>query len=61
MSDEISRIKIRARVPEVAKALCKSEYTIRRMAKKGLLPSARRIGKEWTFDIERLNRWLNRY
>ena len=61
MGDTIQLIHPRIGVKELAKALLKSPYTIRKMARAGKLPGAKKIGRDWSFDVEKVNRFLNRY
>ena len=53
-------IKQRAGVKEIAAALNLSPVTVRRLARQGRLPSAKRIGKNWSFDVERINRFFSK-
>jgi len=53
-------LKPRVKVRDVASAFGVNCDTIRRWARKGKLPGARRIGKDWTFDPERINAALAR-
>ena len=54
-------IKTRIGVADLAKALLKSPYTIRKMARAGKLPGAKKIGRDWSFEAEKVNRFLSRY
>ena len=36
-------------VPEVAELIGKAPFTVRKMARLGKLPGARRIGRDWRF------------
>lgn len=47
-------MKPRIGVEEVAEALGKKPDTIRRLARKGKIPGARKIG-QWSFDPDRIN------
>ncbi len=43
-------------VPEVATLIHKAPFTVRKMARNGALPGAKRVGREWLFrrpDIQR--------
>ena len=61
MHDTSQIIHTRIGVAALATALLKSPYTIRKMARAGKLPGAKKIGRDWSFDAEKVNRWLNRY
>lgn len=54
-----SPIKRRVNIHEVAAALGKSAHTIRRLARAGKIPGARKLG-QWSFDPERINAALAR-
>ncbi len=56
----MSTITPRMRVPEVAKALGVNCDTVRRYARLGKLPGARKLGHDWTFSAERINRMFER-
>jgi excisionase family DNA binding protein len=43
---------------ELAKALRTSESTISREARKGKIPGAHRVGGQWRFTEEVIDRWL---
>jgi excisionase family DNA binding protein len=43
---------------ELAKALRTSESTVSREARKGKIPGAHRVGGQWRFTEEIIDRWL---
>ena len=44
-------------VAEVATLLKKSPYTVRKMARLGALPGARKVGRDWRFNGDRIRRF----
>ena len=51
-------VKRRVKVPEVAEALGYNHDTVRRHARLGLIPGARKVGRDWSFDPDRINAML---
>ena len=48
----------RTQIPGACKILGVSSRTIQRLASAGQLPSAVKVGRVWTFDIQALRSWL---
>ena len=48
-------VKQRVNIDVVAKALSKSQRTIRRLAAAGRIPGARKLLGQWSFDPDRIN------
>ncbi len=48
----------RTQIPGACQILGVSARTIQRLATAGLLPSAVKVGRVWTFDIQALRTWL---
>lgn len=53
-------VKRRVGVREVADALGFNHDTVRRHARLGNIPGARKIGRDWTFDPERINKHFDK-
>lgn len=45
-------------VSDVAKMINKSEQTTRKMARLGLIPGARRMGRDWRFRHSEINKFV---
>lgn len=51
-------ITARIRLTDAAAMCGLSERTFRAMAARGEVPGAAKLGRLWTFDVERLRTWL---
>ncbi|MBM4305716.1 MAG: helix-turn-helix domain-containing protein [Deltaproteobacteria bacterium] len=47
-------------VKDLTGVLVKSRRRVQDLAKKGMVPGARKIGAHWTFDKEEIDRWLEK-
>jgi excisionase family DNA binding protein len=45
-------------VPEVAALIHKAVVTVRKMARKGALPGAKRVGRDWLFRRGEIQRFV---
>jgi predicted site-specific integrase-resolvase len=57
---QIVLLKKRVGVKEVAEALGVNCDTVRRYARLGKLPGAKKVGHDWSFDPERINKMFER-
>lgn len=44
-------------VPEVAAVLRKAPFTVRKRARLGQLPGAKKVGRDWLFNAEKIERF----
>ncbi len=59
-SIQVTLLKKRLDVHEVAESLGVNCDTVRRYARTGQLPGARKQGRDWSFDPERINKFFER-
>jgi excisionase family DNA binding protein len=45
-------------VEQVAELITKSAYTVRKMARNGRIPGARKIGRDWRFPHDKVARMI---
>lgn len=45
-------------LPELARMTGKTPRALQAMAARGAIPSAAKIGRQWTFDRSRVRRWI---
>lgn len=54
----MSTLRKRLSVSQVAEALSLSCYTVRKMARLRSLPGAVKVGRDWRFDGDKIERFL---